>query len=340
MIETIYIEEDVRDHPRTQSILARFDKARHISIERYGEVFNRRSQNFRLQKFKPALILAQKHAGHILHAPEGFGIGGTKNFYFAHMSNCLYDCRYCFLQGMYSSANYVLFVNFENFDEQIGNLIRQHPNDSLTFFSGYDCDSLALENVTGFAAHILPVFKEHGSAVLELRTKSVQIRPLDRIPPIDNCVIAFSLMPDAMSNALDHKAPSIEKRLQAMKNLAEIGWKVGPRFDPLIYGKYWKVHYKSLFDRVFATVPKSAIHSVSYGPLRFPQAMFRDILKLYPEEQLFSGPLPERDGIVAYRLEIEEEMAQFCHRIFTKFVSESIVFQCTPEAQATGRAKL
>ncbi|HIM20337.1 MAG TPA: hypothetical protein EYM28_07020 [Rhodospirillales bacterium] len=66
MIDTIYIEEDVRDHPRTRSILSRFNKARHISIERYGEVFNKRAQNFRLQKFKPALILARKHAGHIL----------------------------------------------------------------------------------------------------------------------------------------------------------------------------------------------------------------------------------------------------------------------------------
>ena len=67
--------------------------------------------------------------------------------------------------------------------------------------------------------------------------------------------------------------------------------------------------------------------------------MFRDILKLYPEEQLFSGSLPERDGIVAYSLEIEQEMAKFCRRTFTKFVSESIVFQCTPEAQAKGRTK-
>ena len=340
MIDTIYIEEDVRDHPRTRSILARFNKARQISIVRYGEVFNKRSQNFRLQKLKPALILARKHAGHILRAPEGFGIGSRKNFYFAHMFNCLYDCRYCFLQGMYTSANYVLFVNFESFVEQIDNLIRQYPNESLTFFSGYDCDSLALESITGFAAHILPEFKKFTSALIEFRTKSIQIQPFERIPPIDNCVIAFSLMPEVMSNALDHKAPPIKKRIQAMKILAEKGWKVGPRFDPLIHGKNWKTHYQELFDQVFTTVPNYAIHSVSYGPLRFPLAMFRDIFKLYPEEQLFSGPLPQRDGIVAYKSEIEEEMAVFCHKNFTKFVSDTVVFQCTPEAQAIDRAKL
>ena len=60
MINTIYIENGVKNHPRTQTILNRFDQARQISIDRYGEVFNRRAQNFRLQKLKPALILAQK----------------------------------------------------------------------------------------------------------------------------------------------------------------------------------------------------------------------------------------------------------------------------------------
>ena len=160
------------------------------------------------------------------------------------------------------------------------------------------------------------------------------------MPPIENCVIAFSLMPDVMSNALDHKAPSIEKRLQGMKLLAEKGWKVGPRFDPLIHGANWELLYTDLFERVFEAIPQNAIHSVSYGPLRFPQSMFRDIFKLYPEEKLFSGPLTEKDRIVAYNEEIERKMAEFCHSMFTKYVSDSIVFQCTTEVQATGRAKL
>ena len=31
------------------------------------------------------------------------------------MYNCLFDCRYCFLQGMYNSSNFVIFVNYEDF---------------------------------------------------------------------------------------------------------------------------------------------------------------------------------------------------------------------------------
>ena len=115
MIETIYIEKKIKNHPRTNFILSKFKKARCIEIDRYGEIFNKRNQNFRIQKFSPDLILAHKESGLVLPAPDGFGIGNSKNFYFSHMYNCIYDCRYCFLQGMYSSANYVIFINFEDF---------------------------------------------------------------------------------------------------------------------------------------------------------------------------------------------------------------------------------
>ncbi len=113
MHQVIYIEEAVADHPRTKSICARFPKATKVYCKHYGEIFNRKAQNFRLQKKQPALILAHKHKNHVLDAPDGYGIGGRRNYYFSHMLNCVYDCRYCFLQGMYRSANYVIFVNYE-----------------------------------------------------------------------------------------------------------------------------------------------------------------------------------------------------------------------------------
>ena len=75
LVDTIYFEESVTDHPRTREIFSRFKIARKIPIQRYGEIFNKRNQNFKLQKRNPALILAKKHKGFILPVPEGFGIG-------------------------------------------------------------------------------------------------------------------------------------------------------------------------------------------------------------------------------------------------------------------------
>ncbi len=114
-IRRIYVEEAVADHPRALEVRRRFPGAETVPCGRWGEVFNRSRQSFRLQKRWPALILARKHGQTVLEAPAGYGFGGERNFYFSHMLNCIYDCRYCFLQGMFQSAHYVLFVNYEDF---------------------------------------------------------------------------------------------------------------------------------------------------------------------------------------------------------------------------------
>ena len=149
------------DHPRARAIMQKFPDATVTECTRYGEIFNRRAQNFRLQKIKPALILAEKFANHVLPSPPEYAIGGEQNYYFSHMLNCIYDCRYCFLQGMYQSAHYVVFVNYEDFIQAITEKIRAAGNASVHFFSGYDCDSLALEPITDFVKEFLPVFRSY-----------------------------------------------------------------------------------------------------------------------------------------------------------------------------------
>ena len=80
MINQIYIENEVKDHPRVQSILKKFQKKSPIYVDRYASVFNKKNQNFRIQKKYPSLILAQKKNGYFLQTPSDFGIGNSNNF--------------------------------------------------------------------------------------------------------------------------------------------------------------------------------------------------------------------------------------------------------------------
>ena len=328
LIDTIFIERGVVNHSRTQSIKSKFKNPTIIEVDRYQEIFNKRSQNFRIQKQNPALILAEKHDNFVLPAPSGFGLASTRNFYFSHMYNCIYDCRYCFLQGMYSSANYVIFVNFEDFFDEIEQSIKANGGQDITFFSGYDCDSLAFENITGFAESILPLFKSYPKVDLEFRTKSVQLEPLKSGLPITNCIVAFSMMPEELARRLDTKAPSIKRRINAIEKLAARGWPIGLRFDPLIYSKDWKQLYKGLLMEIMHRVPREAIHSISHGPLRYPKKMYQDITKLYPEELLFSIPMSENNGYVDYGVDVENEMAEFLIKNLKNYVEEAKIFQC------------
>ena len=329
MIETLYIESAIAQHPRSREIVGRFGGARKIPCRHYGEIFNRNAQNFRLQKNKPALILAEKKSKAVLPVPQGYGIGGKHNYYFSHMLNCIYDCRYCFLQGMYRSANYLLFVNFEDFYRQIESTLAAHDEDPVWFFSGYDCDSLALEPVTGFVDHALDFFLQHPQAHLELRTKSTQIRGLLKRQAVANCVVAFSISPQPIIDALEHKTPSLEKRIEALKTLQQAGWSIGLRFDPIIYADNYQSLYRDAFAQIFSALNLQKLHSISVGTFRLPKPFYRRIVNLYPREKLLSAKFALRSDLARYPKNLEREMLEFCRFALQRYVpSEILFFSC------------
>lgn len=313
MISTIYIEEAALDHPRSQAILDRYSKAKKIVVERYAEVFNSHAQNFRLQKTNPSLILAIKQNRRVLPAPAQYETGGGSNYYFSHMLNCLYDCRYCFLQGMYRSANYLLFVNYEDFVTDIAKVAESHQNDAQPpwFYSGYDCDSLAMEPVTEFADFFLDRFADLTPAVLELRTKSTQVRSLLKRRALENVVIAFSLNPQPVALAVEAGAPPLEKRMQAMVKLQQAGWRVGVRFDPVIWHQGWQQNYQNMIEQVFDMLDADKIDSVTLGGFRLPKGYYKTMSKLHSDHWLFAAGLEQQGSMVAYKQSIETEMFEF-----------------------------
>ncbi len=328
MVATIYIEGQIADHPRTEDIIRRFPKAERIMCERYSQVFNPKAQNFRAQKQNPALILAKKHKGFVLPTPPGYGVGGQPNYYFSHMLNCIYDCRYCFLQGMYSSAHYVVFVNYEDFASEIIEYAEQQKDESPWFFSGYDCDSLAFEPVTGFINHMLNVFSEIPNAHLEIRTKSTQIRCLLNSKPLSNVVVAFSFTPDDFSRRLEFGVPAVDKRIMAMQQLQQQGWSVGLRFDPMISYHNYQHSYRALFEKIFSRLDSETIHSVSMGGFRMPKNFFKKIKKLYPEEPLYNLAMEDIQGMRCLSVSAEQDMFEFCKKQILSWIPETKLYYC------------
>ncbi|MFQ5675850.1 MAG: radical SAM protein [bacterium] len=327
----IYIEAQCRSIPRVQKILQRCSDISQISCVRYGEVFNPSAQNFRLQKNRPGLILAKKHRHFVLPAPAGYGFGNRYSYYFSHMLNCPYDCRYCFLQGMYRSAHYVLFVNYEDFEKQIEQTIQACGGETCYFYSGYDCDSLALEQYSQFASHFLPFFKRYPQAYLELRTKSAQIRSVLQHEPIQNCIVAMSFSPENIAKQLEHRVPSLSKRLEAAKKLQKQGWPLALRFEPLIYHLNYQAYYRRLFHLIFNALDVDKLHSVSIGFFRMPRTFFRNIVKLYPDERLFADHYIQRNGMTTYPKEIEDEMIATCEKYLFAYIPKRIYYHCKDE---------
>lgn len=326
MFQNIYIENEIRNHPLSNEILKRFNDIPTIQIERFGEIFNRNNQNFRFQKENPSLIIAKKYGNLILQTPQDYTIGGKNNYYFSHMLNCIFDCRYCFLQGMYRSGNYVIFVNYEDFEKEIIATIEKHKDEEVYFFSGYDCDSLALESITNFAKQFLCFFEKYPKAYLELRTKSININFLLNREPIDNCIVAFSLSPQEVVETLEHRTPSLKNRLNAIIKLQQKGWKVGLRFDPIIFMENFFEKYSKFFKEVFSQIDLNFLHSITLGPFRLPKEIYKKMVKLYPDEILFTHPFEEEKSLISYEDKLQNKILTFCREEILKYIPKTIFF--------------
>ncbi len=89
----VYVEESVKQHPQTISILKKLKSSNVISIKNYKEVFCRPFQNFLLQKRQPSLILAKKKGKFFYPLPEicqNFRL--DESYYASPVLNCIYNC--------------------------------------------------------------------------------------------------------------------------------------------------------------------------------------------------------------------------------------------------------
>ncbi|MEO0368423.1 MAG: spore photoproduct lyase family protein [Pseudomonadota bacterium] len=333
----IYVEQAIIDHPRVKGIVQRHSNSEVVEIAHYGEVFNPSKQHFRTQKQNPSLILAEKQHQLVHETPSVYETGGGANYYFSHMLNCLYDCRYCFLQGMFNSANYLLFVNYEAFVTDIKRIAQQHADDQkpVWFFSGYDCDSLAYEPVSGFAEHFVPAFADIPNSVLELRTKSTQVRSLLKRPAQSNVVVAMSLSPQNIVKTIEIGTPTLEKRLKALSELQTNGWRIGIRFDPVIWHEEYQENYRDLVREVFARLDPGLIDSVTLGGFRVPKTYFKSMLKQFPREPMFNLGLDEQDGLITYRADIEHTVLDFVSDLIRPHIDERKLFVYKSDSDAS-----
>lgn len=320
--QTVYLEQEIQSHPRIEKILAKLKPQRIILCESYQEIFNRKGQSFRLQKNVPSIILAKKR-GKLLHEiPKEYGIGGDQNYYFSHLLNCPFDCQYCFLQGLYPSANFVHFINYEDFQLEMTQTIQTNTY----FFSGYDADSLAMEATTSFFQEFYPFFFSHQGAYLELRTKSLFIKPLLNVEAISNVIVAYTLSPEKVCQEIELKAPPLHKRLDAITALQKKGWLIGLRFDPIMNIEGFEKEYRLFFEQVFQKINLELVHSVTLGSFRLPKPYFKQLQKNMLSKHLLAPLQLDQESHFSYQR--KDEMLSFCRSQILKWIPSNQLFVC------------
>ena len=252
MFSHIYVEAAVRNHPRTQRILQQFLKAQVISITHYKDVFCRKGQQVHLQHGSKALIIARKDGQLLYEGAEVCQSFGNEYFYYTScVMNCIYDCEYCYLKGMYPSGNLVIFINIEDIFAELETLLAKHP---VYLCVSYDTDLLALENIAGFVKKWAEFTVEHPKLRIEIRTKCARTDLWKELPVCDRVIYAFTLSPEEITACYEHGTPTLAARVASVKLAGKMGHPVRLCFDPMIYYPHYKEVYRRMLGEVFAQI--------------------------------------------------------------------------------------
>ena len=321
----IYVEKKILNNKNTLEILSKFKDVKIIEIENYKEVFSSNNQDFHLQKLGQKLILASNKANMIYEGAVVCESFENDNFYYtSSIINCVYDCEYCYLQGVYSSGNIVIFVDIEKVFEEVEELYNKLK--SLYLCISYDTDLLAIENICGFSEKWYYFIEDKKDLKIELRTKSGNIDKFLNLKPLDNFIIAFTLSPENLALKNEKYTASFKNRVKAIKELQEKGWKVRICIDPLIYSDNFEKNYSQMIEYLFNEIDKEKVIDVSIGVFRISKEYLKKMRNQNQNSEILYYPFECIDGVYTYSDKTKSYMINFIKEQFLKYIDEKKIY--------------
>ncbi len=319
MFKTLFIEKHLYSHPITQNILKQFPQAQIKQLDNLQEVFGKVRKPYLQKRTNLNLFLGTKRGRLIKEAPPAYGLDGEPHYYYIHAYNCIYECQYCYLQGYFKSPDLVFFLNHEDIIKEMEKVTLSHSSEKrIWFHAGEFSDSLALSHLTQELPLYWDFFSRYPQACLELRTKSVNIKEILKLPVRKNIITSFSLSPDMQTRKFDLKTPSLKQRLKAISKLSDSGYPIGIHLDPVIYQEDFELNYQELLQLLKEVLPNNSLSYISIGVVRFTKEVYSDMQKNYPDSSILASELTKSfDGKIRYnrpmRLWILKKIQKMLH---------------------------
>jgi len=288
MPKKIYIEEHALDFPVTKSILKRLPQIPHeIITDTKALNESLRQKKDPIGEGKRSLHLAYDKGRSFKPFPESEQYLSCDYFTLHTAEGCDLECSYCILQAYLTNPLLTVYVNLDEMLLNLERVLRENPSKIFRVGTGQLADSLSLDHITGFSEILVPFFTKQPNAVLELKTKSVNIDRLIRLNPRGNVMVAWSINSKKITREEEHKCSSIEERLHAARRLAALpGWRVNFHFDPIIDYPGWQADYEEVIEALFKEIPEDKIGWISIGCLRMMPELKPIMEDRFPKSKL------------------------------------------------------
>ena len=322
----IYVEESVRNLVTTKRILKKFPN---LPVE---YILSRDQIKFPQDhtRAKRQLYLA-RFQGQAIKTCQGLGDYVCCQYYtISLVSDCHLECTYCILQDYLKNNPVITFyTNVEEIFDQIHKRIQEQPERIFRIGTGELSDSLALDHFTEFTKDYVDFANENNNVLLELKTKTTNIKNLLTLKHKRNVIVSWSINPQSYIEKEEHKCDSLSSRLEAARKCADQGDPVAFHFDPLLCFPNWEKEYATVVNELSQKFLPKEIAWISLGSLRFTKGLKKISQERFPKSKIMTAEMfPSPDGKIRYFRPIREIMYRHMKELIQKKLKKVPYYLC------------
>ncbi|MBC7805237.1 MAG: radical SAM protein [Akkermansiaceae bacterium] len=211
----------------------------------------------------------------------------SADYQFHLAQGCPAHCQYCYLAGSLSGPPVVrAYANLPQIQQ---NLLRFAGTDGVTKSFEASCytDPLGIEHLIGSLADTIRFFGQQDGMHLRFVTKFDAVDDLLTLPHNGKTRARFSMNADRVSRLFEGGTATVDKRIAALKKMAQAGYPVGVVLAPIMPFDDWQEEYGDLLrciaDALAATPCDLTFELITH---RFTPGSRETLLGWYPATSL------------------------------------------------------
>ena len=240
------------------------------------------------------------------------------------VEGCGFDCGYCAIRYFYNSEKIVFD---KDFSEKLARM-KIDPDKHYHIGTGQSSDSLMWGNRSGILEELVDFARQHPNVILEFKTKSDNTAWFLTHPIPPNVLLTWSLNPQIVIDNEEHLTASLERRLQAARQVADRGILTGFHFHPIIWIEGWESAYAGITDQLLDDFDPDEVAMVSLGTLTFIKPLLKQIRSHPLHSRILRMPLVDANGKLSYPLDIKRSMFKHVYKRLKPWHGKVFFYLC------------
>lgn len=327
-IKKIYITKECSDYPLASEIIKNSGAEVEVTDDLLPLMKEISESKDPQSKGKEILILA-KNRGDFLKKCPGTKYYRCCNYQILHVGSfCPMDCSYCILQTYFHPPVISFFLNQEKMEKELKERVFS-SNKIWRIGTGEFTDSLVWDEFFNYSKYLVNIFKSQKRAILELKTKTVNIENLLDLDHNNKIILSWSLNTPKVISEDERNTTTLEQRLEAASVCEKKGYKLAFHFDPIIIYPGAAEEYKKAVRKIFEYVSPENIVYISIGTFRFMPDLKDIIKKRFEKSKIWCGEFfPGTDNKMRYLKPLRIDIYKQIHDEFMKIDKNLCLYFC------------